>query len=127
MPTTETRRLHPALLWGLSLAFALAIFIAVRLSTRDEIGIHVAPVNRQNLISSVSTNGKVEPIEQFQAYASAPGTVAMVYVKVGQKIRRGDLLRTSPRAARRTNVPRGEEISIVSSFRRSTQKTISPR
>ena len=92
MPTTETRRLHPALLWGIFLAVILAVFVVVRASTRDEVEIRVAPVDHQNLISSVSTNGKVEPIEQFQAYAPAAGTIAKVYVTVGQRVKKGDPL-----------------------------------
>ena len=54
--------------------------------------IRAAAVNHQNLISSVPTNGKVEPIQDFQAHASAPGVVAKIYVKVGQKVKTGDLL-----------------------------------
>ncbi len=92
MPTTETRRLNPVLLWGIFLAAILAVFVIVRASTRDEVEVRAATVDHQNLLSSVSTNGKVEPIEQYQAYAPAPGTVAKVYVQVGQKVKKGDLL-----------------------------------
>lgn len=92
MPTTETRRLNPLLLWGLLLAAAIIAFILMRSSTRDDVEIRVATVDHQNLLSTVSTNGKVEPVEEFQAYAPAPGTVAKVYVAVGQKVKKGDLL-----------------------------------
>ncbi|MDQ2833599.1 MAG: efflux RND transporter periplasmic adaptor subunit [Acidobacteriota bacterium] len=92
MPTTETRRVNPLLLWGLLLAAALVAFLFMRSSTRDEVEIRVATVDHQNLLSTVSTNGKVEPVEEFQAYAPAPGTVAKVYVTVGQKVKKGDLL-----------------------------------
>jgi len=80
------------MVWGLVLALVLVLFIAFRVSTRDAVEIRAAAVDRQNLISSVSTNGKVEPIEQYQAYAPGPGTVAKVYVTVGQKVKKGDLL-----------------------------------
>ena len=92
MPTTETRRFHPVALWGIPLAIIAAIFIIVRLSTRDQVEVRVAVAGHQNLVSSVSTNGKVEPVEQYQAYAPAPGTVAKVYVTVGEKVKKGDLL-----------------------------------
>ena len=92
MPTTETRRLNPVLLWGISLAIILVVFLIVRVSSRDVVEVRVATADHQNLLSTVSTNGKVEPIEQFQAYAPAPGIVAKVYVEVGQKVRKGDLL-----------------------------------
>jgi len=92
MPTTETRRLNPILLWGIFLAVIVLVFIAVRMFTREEVEVRVAAVNRQNLIASVSTNGKVEPVEEFQAHAPLPGVVARVYVQMGQKVKAGELL-----------------------------------
>jgi HlyD family secretion protein len=92
MPTTETRRLNPILLWVIVLAIIFLAFIIARSSARELVEIHVAAVTRQNLVSSVATNGKVEPIGEFQAYAPAPGVVAKVYVEVLQKVKVGDLL-----------------------------------
>src|SRR5271154_3765861 len=92
MPTTEPRRLNPGLLWGIFLAIIALVFIVVRSTTRDLIDVRVAAVSRQNIVSTVSTNGKVEPIDEFQAYAPAPGVVAKVYVEVGQKVKAGQLL-----------------------------------
>jgi HlyD family secretion protein len=92
MPTTETRRVNPILMWGIFLAVIVLIFVFLRSSTRDAVEVKVAAVTRQNLVSATSTNGKVEPIGEFQAYAPAPGIVAKVYVDVLQKVKVGDLL-----------------------------------
>jgi HlyD family secretion protein len=92
MPTTETRRLNPLMLWGIFLAVIVVVFAAVRMFTREIVEVRVAAVNHQNLLSTVSTNGKVEPIEEFQAHAPAPGVVAKVFVTVGQKVKKNDLL-----------------------------------
>jgi HlyD family secretion protein len=92
MPTTETRRLNPLVMWIVVLAVIVIAFVIARSSTRELLEIHAAAVTRQSLISSVSTNGKVEPIGEFQAYAPAAGIVAKVYVDVLQKVRVGDLL-----------------------------------
>jgi HlyD family secretion protein len=92
MPTTETRRPNPILLWVIFLAVIALVFLIFRSSTRDIVEVHVAAVTRQNLVSSVSTNGKVEPIDEFQAYAPAAGIVAKVYVQVLQKVKAGELL-----------------------------------
>lgn len=92
MPTTETRRLNPILLWGIFLAVIALVFIAIRVFTRETVEVRVAAVSHQNLISSVPTNGKVEPINEFQAHAPAPGVVEKLYVKVGQNVKAGDLL-----------------------------------
>jgi HlyD family secretion protein len=92
MPTTETRRLNPLMLWAILAAIVVLVFVVARSSTRDTVEVRIAPVTRQNLISSVSTNGKVEPIDEFQAYAPAPGVIAKVYVQVLQKVKVGDPL-----------------------------------
>lgn len=92
MPTTDTRRLSPAALLGILLVAVVLVVVLVRSFTRDVVEIRAAAVNHQNLVSSVPTNGKVEPIEDFRAHAPAPGVIAKIYVKVGQKVRPGDLL-----------------------------------
>jgi HlyD family secretion protein len=92
MPTTETKRLNPVMLWGIFLAVIVLIFVIVRSSTRETVEVKVAPVTRQTLVNSVPTNGKVEPIDEFQAYAPSAGIIAKVYVQVLQKVRVGDLL-----------------------------------
>ncbi len=49
-------------------------------------------VTRETLVSSVSTNGKVEPLEWASARASVPGTVDKVLVQRGQSVHAGDPL-----------------------------------
>src|SRR5258708_11542835 len=92
MPTTETRRLNPLVLWVVVLAIIILAFVIARSSTRELVEIHAAAVTRQSLVSSIPTNGKVEPIGEFQAYAPAAGIVTKVYVDVLQKVKAGDLL-----------------------------------
>jgi len=92
MPTTEPRRLNPVLLWGIFLAAIVLVVVSVRAFTRDVVEVRVAAVNHQNLLSTVPTNGKVEPIEKFQAAAPSAGVIAKIYVEVGQKVKSGQLL-----------------------------------
>lgn len=92
MPTTETRRLNPYALTGIILAVVALAILAIRAFTRDIIEIRAAAATHQNLLSSVSTNGRVEPIEVFQAHAPGPGVVSKIYVEVGQKVKVGELL-----------------------------------
>ena len=75
------------MLWGIFLAAIVLVFVLVRTFTREVVEVRVAAVNHQNLLSTVSTNGKVEPVEVFQAHAMAPGVVAKVYVQVGRRSR----------------------------------------
>jgi HlyD family secretion protein len=92
MPTTETRRLNPVLMWVIFLAVIVVAALAAHFFSHDQVEIRAAAVNHQNLQSTESTNGKVEPIEEFPAYAPAPGVVAKIYVEVGQKVKAGQLL-----------------------------------
>ena len=92
MPTTETRRLNPYALTGIILAVVLLAFLGIRMLTRDIVEVRAAAVTHQNLLNTTSTNGRVEPIEEFQAHAQAPGVVTKIYVKVGQKVKKGELL-----------------------------------
>jgi HlyD family secretion protein len=56
------------------------------------VDVRVASPTYQNLIKSVPTNGKVEPIVEFQAHAASPGQVAKLYIEVGDVVKPGTLL-----------------------------------
>lgn len=92
MPTTDTRRLNPFALAGILLGVLLLVVVVVRSFTREVVEVSAAAVTHQNLVKSVPTNGKVEPIDNFRAHAEGPGVVSKIYVKVGQKVKSGDLL-----------------------------------
>lgn len=92
MTTVETKRRSPALIITVVIVVGIIAVIAIRSFTRETIEVRVSPVTHENLISSVSTNGKVEPVEAFQAHAPTAGVVEKVFFEVGQKVRKGDLL-----------------------------------
>jgi HlyD family secretion protein len=92
MPTLQTSRPRPITLLGIFFLLIILVFLGVKLFSKDVVEIRVAEVTRQNLTSSVSTNGKVEPIDEFPAHAAAPGVVEKLYVELGQKVKAGDLL-----------------------------------
>jgi HlyD family secretion protein len=79
-------------MWVIFLAVIVIAALAAHFLSHDQVEIRAAAVNHQNLQSTESTNGKVEPIEEFPAYAPAPGVVARIYVEVGQKVKAGQLL-----------------------------------
>src|SRR6476660_5823591 len=49
-------------------------------------------VVRQEIASVISTNGKIEPINSFEAHAPAPATVKKVLVAEGDRVKAGQLL-----------------------------------
>jgi HlyD family secretion protein len=59
---------------------------------RDRVSVRVAHATYQDLISTISTNGKVEPLKDFQAHTLASGAVQQVLVREGQHVHTGDLM-----------------------------------
>lgn len=49
-------------------------------------------VARQNIASVISTNGKIEPVNNFEAHAPAPATVKRILVSEGDAVKPGQLL-----------------------------------
>ena len=92
MPDQRQRRLSPTLIAALSLLAILVVVAVIHSSTREIVPVRVSPVTYENLVSTVSTNGKVQPIREFQAHAPTAGIVQDIYVQVGQKVKAGDLL-----------------------------------
>jgi HlyD family secretion protein len=70
----------------------LLVFYLVHLATRTTLPIRVAVVERSNLKSTKSTNGKVEPTSNFEAHAPFAGVVKALYVHEGDKATEGKLL-----------------------------------
>ncbi|QHN04029.1 efflux RND transporter periplasmic adaptor subunit [Granulicella sp. WH15] len=89
MATAEYRRSSSLWIWAGIIALITAAFFGIRSLTREQVEVRVAPVTHQNLLSTVSTNGKVEPVEEFQAHAPYPGVIDRIYVEVGQHVKPG--------------------------------------
>ena len=70
----------------------IIVFFAVRRLTREELPLRVAQATMQDLITTDSTNGKVEPQHNFEAHAPAPSTVKHLYVRAGEQVPTGELL-----------------------------------
>jgi HlyD family secretion protein len=86
------RRLRNRILIFLLLA-GIAAFALIRLSGRQPVA-KISAVNpvRQNVVSSISSNGKVEPISPFVMRAQLDTFVEKTRVVEGQAVRKGQLL-----------------------------------
>ena len=92
MPAKERSRLNPLVLWTLIVVVVVGFIFLIRTLTRERVTIRTAVATYQDLDSSTSTNGKVEPIHEYQAHAAFPGVVQKLYVNVGDKVSTGQLL-----------------------------------
>jgi HlyD family secretion protein len=93
--------------WLAALIVLLVIFVAAgayfELRPR-RIRVSVVKPVRQNVSSSITTNGKVEPIHGFEAHAPLPGTIQKVLVSEGAHVKAGDLLIVLDDARARSDV-----------------------
>jgi HlyD family secretion protein len=80
-----------AWLWTL-LAVFIVVVIFFWMRRTPEVQVRVARVSRQDLTSTISTNGKVEPIVDFQAHAPNPGVVTRIYVHLKEQVHKGQQL-----------------------------------
>jgi HlyD family secretion protein len=73
-------------------AIALVVVVFIWMRRTPEVQVRIAHVSHQDLTSTIPTNGKVEPIVDFQAHAPNPGVVGRLYVHLGEQVRKGEQL-----------------------------------
>jgi HlyD family secretion protein len=79
------------------LAIAAIVVVAVVLFTglntrRGGTAVRAEKVARQEIASVIATNGKIEPVDSFEAHAPAPAIVKNVLVTEGDRVKPGQLL-----------------------------------
>jgi len=71
---------------------AVVLLAAFNSMRGDIIPVRAARVVRGNIRSLISTNGKIEPIQHFEAHSPVAATIKRTLVKEGQQVKRGQLL-----------------------------------
>jgi len=94
----------------ITLGAALAvILLASFASMREEvIPVRVATVERGSIRSVISTNGKIEPAQNFEAHAPTNTTVRRLLVKEGDHVKKGQLLLQLDDAEARSQAARAQ-------------------
>jgi HlyD family secretion protein len=82
---------RPRIWLGLAVLLII-VFFAVRALTRDRLQIRVAQAAHMPLISTISTNGRVEPDVKYELHAPIATIVKEVYVQPGDVVPAGKLL-----------------------------------
>lgn len=74
---------------------AVLVAVVLVLANRDQSPeVQTAQVKRQNLSASITSNGRVEPVQPFVAVAQYATSVESVKVMEGQAVRKGEVLLT---------------------------------
>jgi HlyD family secretion protein len=94
---------HRVLVWMVCLALAV-VLLASFMSRDNSIPVRASSVERSNIRSLISTNGKVEPVQDFQAHTPIGTTVRKVLVHEGDAVKEGQLLLQLDDAAARSDV-----------------------
>ncbi len=79
-------------IWGSAIIVLILAVFAIRSLTRERLRVHVSQVAYGDVVKTSSTNGKVEPLDDYQAHAQGAGQVKEIYVHVGEVVRAGQLL-----------------------------------
>lgn len=79
------------IVWTLGI-IAGVIVLASFMSRDDTVPVRTAKVQRTTIRSVISTNGKIEPVRNFEAHAPIGANVRRVLVKEGDHVEKGQLL-----------------------------------
>ncbi|MDR3772925.1 MAG: HlyD family efflux transporter periplasmic adaptor subunit [Terracidiphilus sp.] len=79
-------------LWLGAAVLTVLAFFAARALLRERLTVRAVRVSRQQLVNTISTNGRVEPIVDHPIYAPISSTVKALYVQQGDQVAAGKLL-----------------------------------
>src|SRR5712671_48631 len=101
---------QPRRWWVTGLAILAAVILLAAFVTRkdDSIPVRTAQVEQGPIRSLISTNGKIEPVQNFEAHSPLTTTVRRVLVKEGDSVKKGQLLVTLDDADARTQAARAQ-------------------
>jgi HlyD family secretion protein len=80
--------------WLIATAIVVAVILLAAFNSMrgDVLPVRSAHILRGSIRSVISTNGKIEPLNNFEAHSPVPTTVKRVLVKEGDHVKRGQLL-----------------------------------
>ena len=76
---------------GLAVLLVIVFFVA-RYFLRDQLPVREVRVGHQEVLNTVSANGRVEPLANYEIHSPIASTVKAVYVTPGEQIPAGKLL-----------------------------------
>jgi HlyD family secretion protein len=77
--------------WSVGIVAAI-VLLGSFMSHGDPVPVMATTVERTTIRNIVTTNGKVEPVQSFEAHAPAGTTIKKLFVREGDAVRKGQLL-----------------------------------
>src|SRR5438552_7902514 len=88
---------------GGSIVAAIVLLMVIISARGDKMTVRADVAHREDIVNTIATNGKIEPVEDFQAHAPLSTTVKKIYVHEGDWVKKGQpLLRLDDADARAT-------------------------
>src|SRR6202167_5213242 len=91
-----------------SLLIAVIVLAAFVSLHHSQVAISVGMAQRETITASIATNGKIEALDNFQAYAPMPTTIKKIYVQQGDWVKPGQMLLRLDDAAPRLQAANSE-------------------
>src|SRR5882724_922087 len=98
---------RPWIVWAVG-AIVAVVLLASFASRDDSVPVLAATVSRGTIRSVISTNGKVEPVQNFEAHAPIGTTVKRLLVKEGAHVKKGQLLAELDAASARSQAAQAQ-------------------
>lgn len=92
MPNGNPSRNARILIWTVAVLLVAAVFYLAHLATRTVLQVRAFTVTRGEIRSTLATNGKVQPVTNYEAHAPFPGLIDKVLVHEGDRVAQGQLL-----------------------------------
>jgi HlyD family secretion protein len=92
----------------IGLIVAVVVLAAFLSFHRSPVAIRVGRAERETITASIATNGKIEALGNFQAYAPMPTTVKKIHVQQGTWVKPGEMLLQLDDADARLQAARAE-------------------
>src|ERR1700744_823679 len=93
---------------ALVIVAAVAMLAAFVTHHDEAVPIRTAQVEQGKIRSVIATNGKIEPVNNFEAHAPVAASVERVLVKEGSEVKKGQLLVVLDDADARTKAAHAE-------------------
>src|ERR1022692_4285 len=80
--------------WGIVIGLTAAVVVLAAFVSlhRSQVAVRIGRADRETITDNIATNGKIEALNNFEAYAPAATTVKKIYVQQSSWVKPGQLL-----------------------------------
>ena len=104
----ESKQKSRVWLWAVAALVLVVVFFVARSLTRDQVPVRAATASRTELINTVSTNGIVEPVRNYEFHSPLATSVKSILIQQGDHVKAGQVLMQLDDVAARARVAAAE-------------------